>query len=168
MTDASMIAHHVSTWLSLWQGKRGGGMPTAHGPLSRIDANAAVLIALRHLRELMRAPRLFRGSLMSGKAEVTGLAVTIGRAVEQEVLANSEKPWSAKVYFRVGMVLLNAIVDVTGRYEFVRYPLHVAAKLRVAPYVIAPRPDGEEWLLAQLMVAPPPHRSTLDFVDENT
>jgi hypothetical protein len=131
----ALIAQRITTWVSLWQRKRGVA-PVALAPLSRIDVSIAVRIALKHI---------MLGGLMRGKAKVTGLAVAIGRAVAREIGGDSEGPWGAEVYFRVGMELLNAIVEVTGRYEFKRHP---ARALKC--WVIAPRAGGEAWLLAQL------------------
>jgi hypothetical protein len=149
-----LIAQHITAWVSTWQQDKlsKSPKPLALAPLSRIDADVAVLLTLYLLRDLMKRrpqPTGLKG-LMKGKAKVIGLAVAIGSAVERRVIADSEQPWGGRVRYRVGMVLLDAIVAVSGWYEFVTYPLHVAAKLRVAPHVFAPRPGGEEWLLSQL------------------
>jgi hypothetical protein len=138
-----LIAQHITAWLGLWRGKRGGGLPAAHGPLSRIDAEAAVLIALRHI--------MLGGLTMGSSTKVTGLAVAIGRAVEREIGDDGGAgPWGEEVYFRVGMQLLNAIVEVTGRYEFKPDPVHVEWPCRQAPYILAPKAGSEAWLLTQL------------------
>jgi len=63
------IAQHITAWVDQWRGKRGGGLPLAHGPLSRIDAEVAVLIALRHI---------MLGGLTMGSIKVPGLAVAGG------------------------------------------------------------------------------------------
>jgi hypothetical protein len=90
-----------------------------------------VLIALRHI---------MLGGLTVGSIKVTGLDAAIGRAVEREIGDDGGAgPWGEEVYFRVGMELLNAVAEVTGRYEFKPDPVHVAWPCRQAPYRLAPK-----------------------------
>lgn len=60
------------------------------------------------------ALRLIMQSFTGQDVPLATLAFSIGRAVEEELKAPPNEPWTDATHFRVGMVLIEVVVNATG------------------------------------------------------
>lgn len=58
--------------------------------------------------------------------------------------------WGEDLHFRVGIELLNAIVRVTGWFEFTPDPSVIPGRKMKAPYILTPKPNILSWLTKTL------------------
>ena len=99
-----VVAKGLRDWLNAWH-RSGSTGPIAWSHLyGAVRPYGAAKVALRIIM------RSFTGETVI----LAKLAYSIGRAVEGELKAPPKAPWSASVQFRVGMALIEVVVNATG------------------------------------------------------
>ncbi len=99
-----VVSKGLLEWLNAWHRSR-CSKPIAWSHLyGTIRPNGASKVALRIIMQ----------SLTGETVILATLAYSIGRAVEGELKAPPKEPWSDSIQFRVGMAIIETVVNATG------------------------------------------------------
>ncbi len=99
------VANELRRWLNDWSRRSSGTRPLAWNYLYRAVWFHGASEASLHI--IMRS---FTGQ----GVPLATLAFCIGRAIEGELKAPPKEPWTDATHFRVGMVLIETVVNSTG------------------------------------------------------